>query len=109
MQPLLRFYRNHLRPYLPGALGGALLISLASLTDALLLSLLRLMFDQNLGMGAAQGPAAVQGLMARILAHLPSPDALRQSLLFIPILIVTTFILRSALNYLGNVSVARSG
>ncbi|HEU4952595.1 MAG TPA: ABC transporter ATP-binding protein [Holophagaceae bacterium] len=109
MQSLLRFYRNHLRPYLPGALGGALLISLASLSDALLLSLLRLMFDQNLGMGAAQGPAAVQGLMSRILAHLPSPEALRRSLLFIPILIVTTFILRSALNYLGNVSVARSG
>ena len=109
MQPLLRFYRNHLRPYLPGALGGALLISLASALDGALLGLLKLMFNSQLGMGAAAGIPAAKGFMDRFLAHLPSPEALRHSLLFIPVLIVAAFLLRSVLNYSGNVAVARSG
>jgi len=108
MTPLLRFYRNHLRPYLPGALGGALLISLASAMDGALLGLLKLMFNEQLGMGGPSLPGA-KNYVARLLAHLPSPEALRQSLYFIPVLIVVVFLLRSILNYTGNVSVARSG
>src|SRR5690348_2390507 len=108
MTPLLRFYRNHLRPYLPGALGGALLISLASAMDGALLGLLKLMFNEQLGMGGPSLPGA-KNYFARLLAHLPSPEALRQSLYFIPVLIVIVFLLRSILNYTGNVSVARSG
>ncbi|HET8901764.1 MAG TPA: ABC transporter ATP-binding protein, partial [Holophagaceae bacterium] len=108
MTPLLRFYRNHLRPYLPGALGGALLISLASAMDGALLGLLKLMFNEQLGMGGPSLPGA-KNYFGRLLAHLPSPEALRQSLYFIPVLIVVVFLLRSILNYTGNVSVARSG
>ncbi len=109
MNPLLRFYRNHLRPYLGGAVGGALLISLASAMDGALLILLKLMFNEQLGMGGAAGVAGAKSLESRMLAHLPSPDALRQSLYFIPVLIVVVFLIRSILNYSGNISVARSG
>ncbi|MBS1785376.1 MAG: ABC transporter ATP-binding protein [Acidobacteria bacterium] len=109
MQPLRRFFQDHMRPYLGGALGGALLISLASAMDGALLLLLKLMFNEQLGMGAASGATGVKSLEARLLAHLPSPEALRESLYFIPVLIVLVFILRSILNYTGNISVARSG
>lgn len=109
MPPLQRFYRNHLRPYIAGALGGALLISLASAMDGALLLLLKLMFNEQLGMGGATGATGVKSLEVRILAHLPSPAALRESLYFIPVLIVLVFIIRSILNYSGNISVARSG
>ena len=109
MAPLLRFYRNHLRPYLPGALGGAFLITLASAMDGVVLGLLKLMFNDQMGMGVAASVPAAKNFIGRILAHLPSPDSLRQSLLFVPVLIFCAFLLRSAFSYTGNVKVARSG
>ena len=109
MDALLRFYRNHLKPYLPGTLGGGFLISLASTTDLLLLGLLQLMFNDQLGMGGNRSSSLSHGFLAGLVNHLPSPDALRNSLIFVPLLIVLLFVFRALFTYTGTVMVARSG
>ncbi|MBS1767340.1 MAG: ABC transporter ATP-binding protein [Acidobacteria bacterium] len=108
MPPLRRYFRFHLRPYLAGALGGALLITLASGLDGALIVLLKHVFNSQLGMGAA-APAVGGDLVARLLSHLPSAASLQQSLYFLPALIVLVFFFRSVFNYTGNISVARAG
>jgi subfamily B ATP-binding cassette protein MsbA len=108
MPPLRRFYRHHLRPYLVGALGGALLISLASSLDGALILLLKHVFNSQLGMAAAAA-SSTSDLAGRLLSHLPSAQALQQSHFFLPGLIALVFLLRSLFNYSGNISVARSG
>ena len=108
MPPLRRFYRHHLRPYLAGALGGALLISLASSLDGALILLLKHVFNSQLGMAAAAA-SSTSDLAGRLLSRLPSAQALQQSHFFLPGLIALVFLLRSLFNYSGNISVARSG
>ncbi len=51
MSPLTRFFRYHLKAYLPGTLGGALLFTLSNSLQALIFLALKLMFDYQFAMG----------------------------------------------------------
>jgi subfamily B ATP-binding cassette protein MsbA len=56
MPPLRRFIRFHLKPYLPGTLFGALLFTLSNSLQALIFLSLKLMFDNQFGMGPVPAP-----------------------------------------------------
>ena len=108
MNPLRRFYRNHLRPYLPGTLAGGLMFTVGNSIQALILVALKLLFDHQLKMGGdavARWPRAIQ-VVGRVL---PSPEVLQSNLFFIPALIAALFFLRGLFIYTGTVLVARSG
>lgn len=65
LSPLRRFFRFHLKAYLPGTLTGAMLFTLSNSLQAIIFLALKLMFDYQFAMGA---PAAA-----------PPPIVLEQS------------------------------
>ena len=108
MKPVRRFFRHHLRPYLPGTLAGGLLLTVGNGLQALILVSLKLLFDHQLkmgGNGVAQWPHAIQA----ITRFLPPAETLQSNILLIPALIAGLFFLRGLFLYAGSVLVARSG
>ncbi len=108
MNPIRRFFRHHLRPYLPGTLLGGVLLTVGNSLQALILVALKLLFDHQLGMGGggvAKWPQAVQALTR----FLPPAETLQSSILLIPAIIAGLFFLRGLFLYAGSVLVARSG
>ena len=108
MNPIRRFFRHHLKPYLPGTLAGGVLLTVGNTLQALILIALKLLFDHQLGMaggGVAKWPRAVQSLTR----FLPPAEVLQSSLLLIPAVIAGLFFLRGLFLYAGSVLVARSG
>jgi ATP-binding cassette, subfamily B, bacterial MsbA len=110
LNPILRFYRFHLKPYLSGTLLGGLLLSLASSLQALSIGLITLVFDEKLNMGiGGAGVNKLQSLTKHLVNLLPVGDTLRQSLWLLPACIVIIFFLRACFTYAGSIFVARSG
>jgi subfamily B ATP-binding cassette protein MsbA len=109
MQPIPRFYRQHLKPYLPGALSGSLFLSLASSMQALSIGLITLVFDEKLKMGIGVKGNALQDFTRKLLGFLPLSGDLRNSLWLLPACILAIFVLRALFTYAGSVLVARSG
>jgi subfamily B ATP-binding cassette protein MsbA len=108
LNPIRRFFRHHLRPYLPGTLLGGVLLTVGNSLQALILVALKLLFDHQLGMaggGVAKWPQAVQALTR----FLPPAETLQSSILLIPAIIAGLFFLRGLFLYAGSVLVARSG
>lgn len=108
LSPLRRFFVNHLKSYIPGTLAGAVLITIGNSFQALILIVLKLMFDNQLQMGGVQ-PSKLPGILSKLAALLPSAEAMRSNLFIIPALIVVFFFLRGLLTYAGTILVARSG
>ena len=57
MTSILRFYREHLKSYLPLIIGGTLLMVLAGMCQGLMVTTLKFVFEDNLGMGAPKAAA----------------------------------------------------
>ena len=109
MSPIQRFYRQHLKPYLPGTVGGGLLLSFASSLQALSIGLIMLVFDEELKMGVGGKMNPLQAFTRRLVDGLPVQESLRHSLWLLPACIVFIFVLRACFIYAGSVMVARSG
>ena len=58
MSSFRRFFREHLWRYLPQNLAGSLLLMLAGLCQGALVTTLKFVFEDNLGMGAPKGADA---------------------------------------------------
>ncbi|HTL98729.1 MAG TPA: ABC transporter ATP-binding protein [Holophagaceae bacterium] len=109
MSPIQRFYRQHLKAYLPGTVGGGVLLSIASSLQALSIGLIMLVFDEELKMGVGGKMNPLQSFTRRLVDTLPVQESLRHSLWLLPICIVFIFFLRGCFIYAGSVMVARSG
>jgi subfamily B ATP-binding cassette protein MsbA len=107
MPPLKRFFRQHLKPYLPGTLLGGLLFSVGNSIQALILIALKLMFDHQFAM--TSGPAQLPKAAAALSGLMPHLQALQASIYFVPALIAGLFFLRGIFIYAATVLVARSG
>jgi len=108
MSPLLRFFRFHLKAYLPGTLVGALLFTIGNSLQALIFLSLKLMFDNQFQMGSGK-PTPLPGIFATLASLLPSAEAIQSNIYFIPALIAILFFLRGLFTYAGSILVARSG
>jgi subfamily B ATP-binding cassette protein MsbA len=107
-----------MKQYLPIILGGSLLLGLAGACQAMMFSILQLVFEDNLKMGGghAAGAADLIGkfdlaMKAKLwlMAHIPSGDVLRKEIYLAPVLLVLTFLLRGVFVYLGTLMMVRAG
>ncbi|MBI4912730.1 MAG: ATP-binding cassette domain-containing protein [Acidobacteria bacterium] len=116
MSVLERFFREHLRPHLGGLAGGAVLLQLGGLCQALMVGTLQFVFDENFGMaGGGQASRALGGfaplnhLRDWLLAQLPAASALREATYFVPALLLVIFLVKGLFTYFGSMVVVRSG
>jgi len=114
MSPLTRFFREHLKPFVWPILGGALLLQLGGLCQSLMVLTLKFVFDENFGMGSHQvselGRLEMLGrLKVWLVSMLPTASSLRDSTYFVPILLVTIFLLKGLLTYSGTMVMVRCG
>jgi subfamily B ATP-binding cassette protein MsbA len=114
MSSIRRFYREHLIRFLPAILGGMLLLLLAGLCQGLLIGSLNFVFKDNLqmvpaGAKATGAFAALDHLKLWLMAHLPHRADLQQSSRFVPLLLVSLFLLKGLLTYSGTLLMVRSG
>jgi subfamily B ATP-binding cassette protein MsbA len=112
MSSLRRFFREHLAPYLLQNLGGFLLLMLAGLCQGALVTTLKFVFEENLGMGAPKGVdafAAAAAAKAWLMDLLPSTSSLREGVYFVPALLVVIFVVKGLLTYTGTLVMVRSG
>jgi subfamily B ATP-binding cassette protein MsbA len=112
MGSLLRFFQEHLRRRLLVILGGSLLLTLAGLCQALMVTTLKFVFEDNLRMGTPGGADNLE-MAARakawIMAQLPAASALRQESYFIPVAIVLIFTVKGIFTYSGTLLMVRAG
>ncbi|HNX94467.1 MAG TPA: ABC transporter transmembrane domain-containing protein [Holophaga sp.] len=112
MTSILRFYREHLKSYLPLIIGGTLLMILAGMCQGLMVTTLKFVFEDNLGMGA---PKAVDNLAIAakaklwLIAHLPSASSLRQEAYLVPTLLIVIFFAKGVLTYSGTLLMVKAG
>jgi len=112
MSSLRRFFREHLWPYLPQNLGGFLLLMMAGLCQGALVTTLKFVFEENLGLGAPKGAdafAAAGAAKAWLMGLLPSTSALREGVYFVPALLVAIFVVKGLFTYTGTLVMVRSG
>ncbi len=115
MPVLSRFFREHLRPYLAGLVGGALLLQLGGACQALMVGTLQFVFDENFGMGGTlPGKGMAQfaplaHLRSWLMAQLPQASALREATYFVPALLLVIFLVKGLLTYGGTMVVVRYG
>jgi subfamily B ATP-binding cassette protein MsbA len=124
MSSFLRFFREHLKRFLPLIVGGSLLLTLAGLCQGAMIGIIQLVFSLLLGMGKNQpiqgmhGAASPQNLekvgaflqaKAWLLAHLPSATTLQREIYLLPALLVVVFILKGIFTYSGTLLMVRSG
>lgn len=114
MSPLIRFFREHLKPFVWPILGGALLLQLGGLCQSLMVLTLKFVFDENFGMGGGK----VDGLerlemlgrcKAWLISMLPTASSLRESTYFVPALLVAVFLLKGIFTYSGTMVMVRCG
>jgi len=108
MPPLRRFFHNHLKAHIPGALLGALCFTIGNSFQAFIFLALKLMFDNQFKMGGPQ-PVPLPSVFGHLGNMLPSRESIQSNLYFVPILIVVLFFLRGLFTYAGTILVARSG
>jgi subfamily B ATP-binding cassette protein MsbA len=114
MSSIRRFYREHLIRFLPAILGGMVLLLAAGLCQSLLIGSLNFVFKDNLHMAppgakATGAFAALDQLKLWLMAHLPQRADLQQSSHFVPVLLITLFLLKGLLGYAGTLLMVRSG
>jgi len=114
MSSIRRFYREHLIRFLPAILGGMLLLLAAGLCQSLLIGSLNFVFKDNLhmapaGVKATGAFAALDQLKLWLMAHMPQRADLQQSSRFVPLLLISLFLLKGLLGYAGTLLMVRSG
>jgi subfamily B ATP-binding cassette protein MsbA len=114
MSSIRRFYRDHLLRFLPAILGGMLLLLAAGLCQSLLIGSLNFVFKDNLHMApvgakATGAFAALDHLKLWLMNHMPQRADLQQSSHFVPILLVSLFLMKGLLGYAGTLLMVRSG
>ncbi len=110
MSSFLRFFREHLKRFLPLIAAGSLLLTLAGACQGILIATLRFVLGDSLSMG---GPVDSTSLAVRakvwIMSLLPDASHLKQETLLIPAFIVLMFMLKGVLTYSGTLLMVRSG
>ncbi|MDE3245691.1 MAG: hypothetical protein KGN80_06350, partial [Acidobacteriota bacterium] len=112
MSVFRRFFKEHLARRLPTILGGSLLLLVAGLCQGLLLFTLNFVFKDSLKMGGGSTTgvfAWADHAKAWLLSQLPTASNLRESTLFIPVLLVAIYFMKGLLTYLGTLTMVRSG
>jgi subfamily B ATP-binding cassette protein MsbA len=112
MRSLHRFFLDHLRIHLPTILGGSLLLTLAGLCQGLMVTSLKFVFEDNLGMaapGRADNLAFATQIKAWLIDHLPAASMFRESTYFVPAAIVLIFLVKGVFTYSGSLLMVRSG
>ena len=107
--PLRRFYRHHMKSYLPGTLAGAVLFTISNSLQALIFLSLKLMFDYQFAMAQTVPSGGLNGWRAKLEALLPARETIQAHVLLIPCTIAGLFFLRGVFTYAGTILVARSG
>jgi len=114
MSPLIRFFREHLKPYIWPILGGAFLLQLGGLCQSLMVLTLKFVFDENFGMGTAH-PSKVEHLAMLgqvkewLISQLPTASAMRDATYFVPTLLVIVFLLKGIFTFSGTMVMVRCG
>jgi subfamily B ATP-binding cassette protein MsbA len=114
MSLLIRFFREHLKPFLPMIVGGTILLALAGVCQGLQIGIIRLVFDENSLANLVPvhyvGEAGVV-MKAKIwlVTHLPSMSELRQAVYPIPLILMLAFLLKGIFTYIGTMLVVYSG
>lgn len=122
MSAFFRFYREHLKRFLPLIAGGSVLLTLAGACQSAMIGIIQLIFSLLLRMGELPGktspvPLEHLGGVARALAvvkawlaaHLPSAQTLQERIWILPALLVLVFLLKGVLTYAGTLVMVRSG
>jgi subfamily B ATP-binding cassette protein MsbA len=122
MSSFLRFFREHLKRFLPMIIGGSVLLSLAGMCQGAMLSILNQVLSLQLGMGGRDvpGPAVAPEQLGRVglvllqvkawaLAHLPAEATFQNNVYLLPGLLVVVFILKGVFTYSGTLLMVRSG
>ena len=112
MQSLRRFFQDHLRTHLPLILGGSLLLTLAGLCQGLMVTSMKFVFEDNLGMATPRGAdnlALAAQAKAWLTGHLPAASMFRESTYFVPAAIVLIFFVKGLFTYSGTLIMVRSG
>ena len=112
MSSFARFFRDHLRHYVPLIVGGSLLLSLAGACQGLMIGILKWVFDDTLAMATrlpGAGPGFLDHIRTWLLAHLPSAPSIRGETTLIAVLLVAVFLAKGILTYSGTLLMVRSG
>ncbi|MDR3673117.1 MAG: ABC transporter ATP-binding protein [Holophaga sp.] len=111
MSSFSRFFREHLKRFLPLIMGGSLLLALAGACQGLMIGLLRFVLDDSLGMGGTGAAPSGVAMRAKmwLLAHLTWATHLREDIFLIPVILVLVFVLKGVLTYSGTLLMVRSG
>ena len=112
MSVFRRFFREHLAKRLPTIIGGSLLLLAAGLCQGLLLFTLNFVFKDSLKMGGGSTTgvfAWADHAKAWLMGQLPAASSLRESTLFVPVLLIAIYALKGVLTYLGTLAMVRSG
>ncbi len=112
MSVFRRFFREHLAKRLPTIIGGSLLLLAAGLCQGLLLFTLNFVFKDSLKMGGGSTTgvfAWADHAKAWLMGLLPEASSLRESTLFVPVLLIAIYVIKGVLTYLGTLAMVRSG
>ena len=120
MSSFARFFREHLKRFLPLIAGGSVLLALAGACQGAMIGIIQLIFSLLLGMGGSPVQARLEavhadkiGLLVRIkdalLSHLPSSHTLQSRIYLLPGLLVLVFLLKGIFTYSGTLLMVRSG
>lgn len=114
MSNFARFYREHLKRFLPLMVGGSLLLTLAGSCQGAMIGITNLIFSMLMGVKdeASTGVPRIQllaDLKAWALAHLPSQATFQEKTWLLPALLVLVFILKGVFTYSGTLLMVRSG
>ena len=114
MSLLIRFFREHLRPFLPMVIGGAVLLALAGVCQGLQIGIIRLVFDENsltsfIPTQCVGDIGIIMRVKVWLFTHLPSVSELRQAIYPIPLILMLAFILKGAFTYTGTMLIVYSG
>jgi subfamily B ATP-binding cassette protein MsbA len=114
MHSFKRFFREHLKQFLPLIAGGSILLSLAGACQGLMIGILKFIFDDSLAMGSGlPKTGAAAGVLAHLqkwlMAQLPAASQLRNETYLIAAALVAVFLLKGILTYSGTLLMVRSG
>ncbi|BDU78811.1 ABC transporter ATP-binding protein [Mesoterricola sediminis] len=115
-----RFFREHLKRFLPLIASGSVLLALAGACHGAMIGVIQIIFGTLLGMGTSSGLDRMAGahadkvgllvsIKAWAAAHLPSPATLQAKAWILPAVLVAIFILKGIFTYAGTLIMVRSG
>lgn len=112
MKSLQRFFHEHLKQFIPTILLGSVLLTLAGLCQGMMITSIKFVFEDNLGMPSPQSADNLKLVVqakAWLVAHLPSAASVREKAYLVPAFLVLIFLLKGILTYFGTMLMVRSG